>query len=172
MMKRKTHRHRFSVRGAVLALSAGLLLSPTAAQAQMIRETADVGDYSITLKVMLPSSNLFDGPNALAVCDGVAQPNSVSGCIYCQVLALIEKNGKTVDHARVNISYRRLSPRAGPWTELLVKRMWIAPHAQIPAETALTTHFGNQVELLAGRYEARVTVDGHGPAAFRFSLHR
>jgi hypothetical protein len=172
-MKRKIHRYLFSVCGAVLALSPGLLLSPAAAQAQVIRETEKVGDYSITLKVMVPPPDIFDGPDAMAVCEGVAQPNRVSGCMSCQLTVFIEENGKPIDHARVNISYRRLSPKSGPWTEMFVKRFWVGPPgAQIFAKTAQTTHFGNQVELPAGRYDALVTVDGNGPAAFHFSLHR
>jgi hypothetical protein len=35
-----------------------------------------------------------------------------------------------------------------------------------------TTHYGNNVRLGPGKYEARVTVNGQGPANFRFSLMR
>jgi hypothetical protein len=173
MMKRKIHRYLFLVCGAVLALSAGFLLSPDGAQAQVIREAEKVGDYSITLNVMVPPPDIFDGPDAMAVCEGVAQPNRVSGCMSCQLTVFIEENGKPIDHAKVDIGYRRLSPKAGPWTEMFVRRSWVGPPgAQIFAKTPQTTHFGNQVELPAGSYEARVSVNGSGPAAFHFSLHR
>jgi hypothetical protein len=168
-MKREIH--RFSICGAVLALAAGILLSPTAAQAQTISETSEVGVYSVTLKVFVPPADLFNGPDAMTVWKGVAEPNRVLGRIYCFLSAFIKENGKPVDHARVNISYRRLSPKAGPWRDLSV-RVWIGPKGQTLAETSQTTRFGDNAKLLPGRYEARVTVNGRGPATFRFSLHR
>jgi hypothetical protein len=157
--------------GAVLALDAGVLFSATAAEARTASETANVSVYSVTLKVFVPPVDLFNGPNALTVCRGVLEPNRVSGCMNCFLSAFIKENGKPVGHARVNISYRRLSPKAGPWRELPVC-MWIGPEGQTLAETSQTTRFGNDVELLPGRYEARVSVNGRGPATFRFSLHR
>jgi hypothetical protein len=33
-----------------------------------------------------------------------------------------------------------------------------------------TTHYGNNVRLEPGSYEARVTVNGSAPATFQFSL--
>jgi hypothetical protein len=172
VMKRKFHRYLFSMCGGVLALAAGLLPLP-AARAQTIRETAKVGIYSITLKVTVPPTNsFFDGPNGMTVCEGVAVPNRVSRCIDCLLVAFIKENGNPVGHARVNISYRKLSPKAGPWRELPVVRIWIGTEWQPAyAETRQTTHFGNHVQLFSGHYEARVTVNGFGPATFRFSLH-
>jgi hypothetical protein len=171
IMKRKIHRHLFSMWGAALAVAAGVLLSPAAAQAQTVSETANVGVYSITLKVMIPDK-FFNGPNAMTVCEGVARPNRASGCINYLLVVFIKENGKPVGDARVKISYRKLSPKAGPWKELPVVGMWIGTEWQpVYAETTQTTHFGNHVQLFPGRYEARVTVNGRGPAAFRFSLH-
>jgi hypothetical protein len=170
-MKRKIHLYLFSMCSAVLAIAAGALLSPASAQALTISETAKVGVYSVTLKVFVPPADLFHGPDAMTVCEGVAVPNRVSACINCFVAAFIKENGKPVGHARVNIRYRRLSPKPVPWRELPV-RMWIGPGGQVLAETSQTTRFGNDVQLFSGRYEARVTVNGRGPATFRFSLHR
>ena len=158
--------------GAALALAAGVLLSPAAAQAQTISETAQVGVYSVTLRVTVPPTNFFNGPNTMTVWKGVAVPNRVLGRSKCFLFAFIEKNGNPVGDASVSISYRELFPKEGHWIELPVVRMWIGTEAQAPfAETPQTTHFGNHVELIPGRYEARVTVNGRGPATFRFSLH-
>jgi len=171
-MIRKINHYLFSVCSAVLVLSAGFLPSPAYAQAQTISETAKVDVYSITLKVMVPPTNFLNGPKAVTVCGGVSEPNRVRTCINCFMVAFIKENGKPVGHARVNISYRKLSPEAGPWTELPVVRMWIGTEWQaLQAETPQTTHFGNHVQLLPGRYQAFVTVNGRGPATFRFSLH-
>jgi hypothetical protein len=172
MMKRKIHRYLFSTCGATLALAAGVLLSPAAAQAQTISETAKVGVYTVTLKVVVPPTNFFNGPNTMTVWKGVAVPSRVLGRMKCFLFAFITEKGKPVGHASVNITLRKLSPEAGPWTELAVVR-WrgFVPVAQSLAETSQTTGFGNHVELLPGHYEARVTVNERGPTTFRFSLH-
>jgi hypothetical protein len=171
-MKQEIHRYVFLVCGAVLALTAGVLLWPAAAQARTISETAKVGIYSVTLKVTVPPTNsFFDSPNGMTVCEGVAVPNRVSRCINCFLDVFIKENGNPVGHAKVNIRYRKVSPRAGPWRELPVVLWTVAQWQRAYAKTPQTTFFGNNVELLPGHYEARVTVNGLGPATFQFSLH-
>jgi hypothetical protein len=171
-MKAKTHHYLFSVCCAALTFAADVLLSPAAAQARTISETLKVGVYSVTLKVFVPPADLFNGPDSMTVCEGVAEANRVSGCINCFLEVFVEENGKSEDHAKVTISYRKLSPKAGPWRELRVARWRISPQAKTLVETPQATFFGNDVELPSGRYEARVAVNGCGPATFRFSLHR
>jgi hypothetical protein len=40
----------------------------------------------------------------------------------------------------------------------------------VAGEGMNTTHYGNNVKLAPGTYEALVTVNGQGPAIFHFSL--
>jgi uncharacterized protein involved in high-affinity Fe2+ transport len=69
-----------------------------------------------------------------------------------------------VEDAEVAISYRRLSSKMGEWTRLPVVRMHLA------GKSLDSTHYGNNVKLDPGSYEARVIVNGKGPAVFLFSL--
>jgi len=136
----------------------------SAAQSQAISETATAGVYSITLKV-LPAES-FSAPKAAMVRDGGAEPNLLNGPAHPNhhLVAFVTKGGKPVEDARVQISYRRLAPGTGAWTELPVVRMHAA------GQGLETTHYGNNVRLSPGSYEVRVTVDGSGPATIRFSL--
>ena len=146
----------------VLAVSAALV--PSVAHARKIVETATVGGYSVTLKV-LPAES-FLGPHAAMARDSGAQPALLKGPLHPNhhLVAFIRKDRKPVEHAAVTISYRKLSPEKGGWMDLPVVRMHVA------GKGLQTTHFGNNVKLAPGRYEVRVTVDGKGPALFLFSL--
>jgi hypothetical protein len=92
-MKRKIHRCLFSMCSAALALAAGALLSLAAAQARTISEAAKVGVYSVTLKMFAPPADLFNGPDAMTVWKGVAEPNTVLGRMNCFLFAFIRENG-------------------------------------------------------------------------------
>ena len=154
----------FKLSLAVLACALGILLVPVAAQAQTISKTAKTGDYSITLKV-LPAES-FSGPHADMARDGGAEPNDINGPKHPNhhLVAFVKENGKPVEKAKVSINYREVSPNKGDWMSLPVVRMHMAGMG------LETTHYGNNVKLAPGSYEARVTVNGKGPATFHFSL--
>jgi len=154
---------RASLFMALAVLFAGLL-SPRAAQAQNVSQTAMAASYSVTLKVLPPES--FHGPKAEMVRDGGAEPNRLNGPAHPNhhLVAFIEANRKPLEHGKVEIRYRSASSKTGKWTTLPVVRMRVA------GKGPGSTHFGNNVELPAGDYEVRVTVDGKGPATFHFSL--
>lgn len=149
---------------AGLTLALGALLVTGAALAQTISQTAKAGDYSVTLKV-LPAES-FSGPKAEMVQDGGASPNMLNGPMHPNhhLVAFVEKSGAPVENATVEISYRLTSSNMGAWTTLPVVRMHVA------GQDLKTTHYGNNVRFDPGDYEVRVTVNGSGPATFRFSL--
>jgi hypothetical protein len=161
-MKIQNHLHLLVAGPAVLALVA--LLLPGLAKASVISEEAAVGPYTVTLKV-LPAES-FSGAKAEMVREGGAQPNTLTGPTHPNhhMVVFVTKSGKQVEDAKVAISYRRLSPEMGEWMTLPVVRMHMAGRG------FETTHYGNNVSLAPGSYEIRVTVNGKGPAKFRFSL--
>ena len=149
---------------AVLACVVGILLVSPVAQAQKISKTVKTGAYSITLKV-LPAES-FAGSHAEMVRDGGAEPNDISGTEHPNhhLVAFVKMKGKPVENGVVSISYREVSPNKGEWKSLPVVRMHVA------GKGLETTHYGNNVKLTPGKYEARIKVDDSGPADFHFSL--
>jgi hypothetical protein len=147
-----------------LSLALGVLFAPPAAQSQEISKTATSGMYSVTLKVMPAES--FSGPQPAMVRDGGAEPNLLNGPERPNrhLVAFVRESGKSVENATVSLSYRELSPNKGAWVPLPVVRMHVA------GKGLQTTHYGNNVKLDPGKYEARVTVNGSEPATFHFSL--
>ncbi|HKI70525.1 MAG TPA: hypothetical protein VKA67_13125 [Verrucomicrobiae bacterium] len=147
-----------------LALALGALFVPSTARAQKISKQAKAGAYSVTLKV-LPAES-FKGPNAAMARDGGAQPNQIKGPEHPNhhLVVFVKLGGKPVEDANVSISYRELSPNQGAWLELSVVRMHEA------GKSLRTTHYGNNVKLSPGSYEARVTVNGGPSADFHFKL--
>jgi hypothetical protein len=151
---------------AASACALGILLVPVAAQAQNISKTAKVGAYSVTLKV-LPAES-FSGPHSDMARDGGAEPIDINGSEHPNhhLVAFVKENGKPVEEAKVSISYREVSANKGEWMSLPVVRMHMAGMG------SQTTHYGNNVRLAPGKYEARVTVNGSEPTVFHFSLKR
>lgn len=151
---------------AATACALGVLLLPANARARQISETASAGPYSVTLKV-LPAES-FGGPHAEMARDGGAEPIAIDGPTHPNhhLVVFVQEHGKPVEQAAVSISYREVSPGNGDWTVLPVARMHVA------GKGPETTHYGNNVRLGQGTYEARVTVNGSRPADFRFSLPR
>jgi hypothetical protein len=149
---------------AALIFAFAALLIPGATLAANVSKTAAAGAYSVTLKV-LPAES-FRGPKTEMARDGGAEPNFVNGPEHPNhhMVAFVKENGKPIESAIVKISFRRLSPKMGRTMELPVVRMHVA------GKGLATTHYGNNVQLPAGNYEVRVTVNGEGPATFRFSL--
>lgn len=157
-------KNTFPVSLAALTFALSILLAPVAAQAQKISKTAKTGGYSITLKV-LPAES-FAGLHAEMARDGGAEPNDINSPEHPNhhLVAFVKQNGKPLETAKVSISYREVSPKEGDWMSLPVVRMHVA------GKGPETTHYGNNVKLSPGTYLARVTVNGIGPAVFRFSL--
>jgi hypothetical protein len=139
------------------------LLPPHITWAQNVSETGTAGKYSLTLKV-LPAES-FEGPHAEMTRDAGAMANMAGGeaAPNHHLVVFVKENDKPVEEAKVTISYRQLSPEKGKWVSLPVARMHMA------GKGMETTHYGNNVKLAPGSYEARVTVNG-APATFHFSL--
>ncbi len=165
-MKAMRGKISFKLSLALLTCALGVLLMPLSAQAQMISKTAKTDGYSITLKV-LPAES-FGGPHAEMARDGGAEPNEINGPEHPNhhLVAFVKEKGKPVEMAKVSISYRRLSPKEGEWMFLPVARMHVA------GKGLQTTHYGNNVKLAPGKYEARIVVNGSKPAVIHFSLKR
>jgi hypothetical protein len=148
---------------AAVTFTFAILLLPRPGHAANISKTATAGPYTLTLKV-LPAES-FRGTKPEMTRDGGAQPNYVDGPMHPNhhLVVFVKEDGKPVEHARVSISYRRTSAM-GAWKTLPVVRM------HETGEGVATTHFGNNVKLAPGSYDARITVDGKGPTTFHFSL--
>ena len=144
----------------------GLGLAITAAAANGIEETAMTGPYLVTLKV-LPAES-FTGTNAEMAWDAGAQPVKVNSPAKPNhhLVAFIQRDGSPLEHATVTIRYRRVEPGTTDWQILPVARMHVA------GKTLATTHYGNNVRLLPGRYTAEIAVDGGQPAVIRFTLKK
>jgi hypothetical protein len=128
-----------------------------------LSQTDQVGHYSVTLKVTLAET--FNGPQPDMIRDGGAQANGVDGPNppNNHLAAFITQDGKPVQDANVEISYRSALRRNDEWTVLPVARMHSA------GAGLETTHFGNNVTLPADGYDVRITVNGTGPVTFHFS---
>lgn len=151
---------------AALILGFGVLLAPIAVHAQVVSKTAKAGSYTVNLKV-LPAES-FTGAKAAMTRDGGAEPNLLNGPEHPNhhLVAFIQQGGKPVENATVSIRYRELPAKMGAWNTLPVVRM------HVTGKSLQTTHFGNNVMLSPGRYEASVTVNGSKPATFRFNLKK
>lgn len=149
--------------GTAPALAVGALLLARPLQAQTVSETEMAGPYSVNLKI-LPAES-FTGPNAAMAWDSGAQPERLSSvpAPNHHMVAFVKRDGQPVQKATVQISYLRLSQKPGQWQILPVARMHVA------GKGPETTHFGNNVYLEPGEYEARVQVNGNA-AIFRFTL--
>jgi hypothetical protein len=147
-----------------LALAFGALLLPLVTYAENVSQTAKAGAYTVTLKVLAAES--FMGPHAEMMRDSGAQADPVNGPgrPNHHLVVFLTKDDKPVENADVSISFRKLSPKAGSWTKLPVVRMHVA------GKGTDTTHYGNNLRMEPGSYEARVTVNGSAHARFRFTL--
>lgn len=149
---------------SALTLAFGFLLVPAVSHAQAISQTAKAGVFSVTLKV-LPAES-FKGPKAAMTRDAGAEPEFLNGSAHPNhhMVVFVQKNGKPVQDALVHILYRQVTPKTGGWMTLPVVRM------HVTGQSIATTHYGNNLKLEPGTYEVRATVNGYGPADFRFSL--
>lgn len=149
---------------ASLALASTLFLAPASARAQVVSVNATTGGYALTLKV-LPAES-FTGPHAEMVRDGGAEAATLDGPVHPNhhMVVFIKKGDKPVEHATVSITYRRVGQQSIDWTTLPVVRM------HVKGKGSATTHFGNNLHLAPGSYEARVIVNGSTPAVFHFKV--
>jgi hypothetical protein len=149
-----------------LTFALNALFTPSSVLAQKISKTARAGDYSITLKV-LPAES-FGGMHAAMTRDGGAKPNLLNGPEHPNhhLVAFVRKDGKPVEKATVFISCREVAPKKSDWMPLPVVRM------HVTGKGLKTTHYGNNLKLGPGSYEARVVVNESKPAIFRFTLTR
>ncbi len=145
-------------------VSLGFLSSTTIVKAQDISQTKMDGNISVTMKV-LPAEG-FKGNGAPMKWDGGANPDLVNGPSKPNhhLVAFLKKDGKPVENAKVTIIYRELSPKTSDWTSLPVARMHVA------GKGMETTHFGNNLWLENGKYEARISVDKNPSTTFTFAL--
>ena len=128
-----------------------------ASEPQTTSQTRLAGPYSITLKVLPPES--FEGPKAEMAWDGGAKPVALGAPANPNhhLVVFIERKD-----AKVAIAFEQKGSTAG-WQTLPVARMHVA------GKGPSTTHFGNNVMLKPGNYEARVTVNGNDTATFEFT---
>lgn len=99
----------------------------------------------------------WDGGADAVLMNSASKPNH-------HLVAFLKEGGKPVESASVIISYRELSPKKSNWTSLPVCRMHVA------GQGLETTHFGNNLSLAKGEYEARVTVNKNPSVTFHFEL--
>lgn len=147
----------------LVLLSMGLL-APAAVYANVISKTARAGTYSVTLKV-LPAET-FGSTRGDMKWDGGARTIHVNGLNHPDhhLVAFVKEYGKPVEHAKVSIYYRNLSQNVSSWIRLPVARM------QVEGKGPGTTHYGNNVRLPQGTYEAEVRVNQGSPAMFQFTV--
>jgi len=147
---------------ASLTLAGVALLAPHVARAQNVSKTAMAGAYTVTLKVL--PAEAFEGKNAEMVRDGGSEPNLLNGSEppNHHLVAFVKKDGKPVEKGIVNIDYRPAG--GGTWLPLPVVRM------HVKGKGLDTTHFGNNLSMVPGNYDARVTVNGSPPAIFHFAV--
>ncbi|WP_455379757.1 hypothetical protein [Acidihalobacter prosperus] len=144
-------------------LATGLIAS-NVAEAGVISKHAKAGDVQITLDVL--PAEAFKGPHASMVRSGGAMPMLLSHSPQPNhhMVVFIKRSNKPVEKANVTIRYRELSPHKGKWISLPVVRMHVA------GKSLATTHFGNNVNLSPGNYEAKVAVNHNAPVNFHFKL--
>jgi hypothetical protein len=136
----------------------------TAAGAKIVSETATVGPYTITLKV-LPAES-FTGPKAEMTWDAGAKAVLLTSPLppNHHLVTFVKRDGKPVEDASVVIRYRKMKPTKSAWATLPIARM------HVTGKGLATTHYGNNVKLTHGSYVAEVAVDGSKPAVFHFTI--
>lgn len=142
---------------AAVAFALGGFLSSCAAQAKPVSQSAAIGPYQVTLRVL--PAEAFTGAQEEMVWDGGARPDLLDSksAPNHHLVVFVKKDGKPVENATVHIHYRMLGEAAAPWQTLQVARMYVKDKGRS------TMHYGNNVHLAPGRYEAKVQV-GNSPA--------
>lgn len=150
---------------ATMAFALGTFLASCSAQAQAPSHTAQLGAYSVTLKV-LPAES-FGGRHSAMEWTGGAKPHFLtqSPRPNHHMVVFIKKDGKPVENASVTLLYHSGGAGAHSWKKLPVARMFVRGNGRA------TTHFGNNVFLRPGAYVVRVTVNGSAPHLFHIRIH-
>lgn len=149
---------------AAVAFALGAFLASCAAQAKPVSQSAAIGAYQVTLKVL--PAEAFTGADEEMVWDGGAKPDLLGSMSHPNhhLVIFVKKDGKPVENATVRIHYRALGAATGHWKTLPVARMYVK------GKSRATMHYGNNVHLTPGNYEAKVQL-GNAPAhVFRFTV--
>jgi len=157
---------KFLFIAAALAFTLGTFLASCAAQAKSLSRTAQIGPYTVTLK-LLPAES-FAGGHSDMEWDGGAKPHMLNQAPHPNhhMVVFVKKQGKAVEKASVGISYRLMGTASQKWTTLPVARMYVR------GEGRGTTHYGNNVLLAPGNYVVRVTIDGANPHLFHIRVSK
>ena len=170
-MLRRNPRNAFL---AVLFLAA-LICSGTAFAGHAGRKVSATkvkGPYSITLKLLPAESFVGRGKAGQAsskgemVNAGGAHPvgkHSSHNPNY-HLVAFIKKSGRPLEHADVEIHYKREASTRSKEYKLPVTRMWVAGKGR------KTTHYGNNVRLKPGTYDVKVQVNKKVEAHFHIDV--
>lgn len=151
-----------SYSGAALAGHSGRKISTTKVK----------GPYSITLKLLPAEPFVSRGqagkPSSRGemVKAGGAHPvgkRSAQNPNY-HLVAFIKKAGRPLEHADVEIHYKREASTRSKERKLPVTRMWIAGKGR------KTTHYGNNVRLKPGTYDVKVQVNNKVEAHFHIDI--
>ncbi len=169
-------RRKLSVRlsfAAAMVFAIAALVVPNAAQAQ-ISKTRMAGPFSVNLKI-LPAEG-FMGMNAPMQREGGAMPETMNSPMHPNhhMVVFIKKDGKPVEHAHVQIWYRMTmgGMMGGKMGNMMSMHKWMTlpvTRMEVRGKGPATTHFGNNVHLMDGSYEVKVSVNGK-IAMFHFKL--
>jgi hypothetical protein len=149
----------------ITALILATLAAATVEAADVISKTQTTGPYTVTLKV-LPAES-FSGANPAMAWDGGAKAMAEDATPQPpnhHMVVFVKKDGEPVADATVTIRYRRIGAKDSQWRTLPVARMHEAGQGEA------TEHYGNNVWLVHGDYQAEVTVNGSEPVPFEFIL--
>lgn len=151
---------------AAVAFAAGSFLASCAAQAKPVSQSADVGSYRLTLKIL--PAEAFAGPHTEMVWDGGAKPYllTASPRPNHHLVVFVKHNGKPVEDAVIHIRYRMLGKTSSPWQTLPVVRMYVKGKGKT------TMHYGNNVQLAPGRYAVAVQLAKMPVHIFRVHIGR
>ena len=148
-------RYRFVLTTALIVAFGELYVAGAATtQTQNVNKTVMDGAYSVTLKVL--PAEYFKGPKQTMVRESGAAPVAVQGAEHPNhhLVVFVKDDGKPVENAKVTIDYRKISPKETNWTAVATTRM------DVKGVGVSSTHYGNNVKLNPGSYQARVDVNG------------
>lgn len=157
-------RYRFVLTAALIVAFgelyvAGAATTQTQNRSQNVSKTVSKtvmdGAYSVTLKVL--PAEYFKGPKQTMVRESGAAPVAVKGPERPNhhLVVFVKDNGKPVENAKVTIDYRKMSPKETNWTAVATTRM------DVKGVGVSSTHYGNNVKLNPGSYQARIDVNGN-----------
>ncbi|MGA7964529.1 MAG: hypothetical protein WCB49_01260 [Gammaproteobacteria bacterium] len=149
---------------AAVAFASGAFLASCVAQAKPVSQSATIGSYQVTLKVL--PAEAFTGADEKMAWDGGARPELVGSKSHPNhhLVVFVAKDGKPVENATVRIHYRALDTPTEHWKTLPVARMYVK------GKSRGTMHYGNNVHLTPGNYAAKVQIGNSLAHAFHFTV--